>query len=323
MKPVFQILADDEDVTATIRDRFISLTLGDERGMSSDSLTLVLDDRDGRLAIPRKGARLRVRIGWQGRNLVDRGVYTVDGVTLSGPPDQMVIKANAADLRDSMRSPKDRTWDQVTLGDLVRTVAGDHDMEAKIAADLDGVALGHVDQTAESDLHLLTRLAAQHGAIAKPANGYLLFVPRGEAKSASGKQLPVVTIHRNQTSRHTFTEGDRSRYESVTAQWHDALTGAALTETFGAGEPVYQLRGSFGSAAEALAAAEAKYRELQFKGARLSLAVSDMDVGLFAEGPIVAAGFRDGINGDWVADSVVIELSERGLAGRVEAVVGR
>lgn len=323
MRPDYQIIADESDITAKIRERFLSLSLTDNRGMQSDSLKLVLDDRDNLLAIPRKGTKLRLKIGWQGKALVDRGSYTVDTVDLSGPPDQMTIKANAADLREGMKAPKDRSWDQVTVGDLVGTIASDHGLKAKVAESLSSIALVHVDQTSESDLHLLTRLGGKHGAIAKPVNDFLLFVPRGEAKSVSGKLLKAVTINRNQTSRHSMSSGDRAKYQSVTAKWQDTASGTEQTETFGSGEPVYQLRTSHASAAEAKTAAEAKYRDLQYKGARLMLSLSVCDPGLFAEAPIIAEGFRSGIDGDWVADSVAIDLNDRGLTGRVVGVMGR
>lgn len=52
-----------------------------------------------------------------------------------------------------------------------------------MAESLAGIHVTHLDQTEEPDLHLLTRLAREHGAVAKPVAGFLVFVPRGEAKA--------------------------------------------------------------------------------------------------------------------------------------------
>jgi hypothetical protein len=61
---------------------------------------------------------------------------------------------------------------------------------ALVSQQLALIAIEHIDQSNESDLHLLTRLARQHGAVSKPVAGFLVFVFKGEAKSATGQQLP-------------------------------------------------------------------------------------------------------------------------------------
>ncbi|MDF1583908.1 MAG: hypothetical protein P1P78_11420 [Methyloprofundus sp.] len=63
MTPAYKILANQNDITAAIRDRLISLNITDEAGMQSDSITIVLDDRDNIIELPNKGAQLDVFIG--------------------------------------------------------------------------------------------------------------------------------------------------------------------------------------------------------------------------------------------------------------------
>ncbi|MDP0983976.1 phage late control D family protein, partial [Klebsiella variicola] len=64
----------------------ISLELTDNRGCESDELTIAIDDSDGRIELPPRGAELSGSMGWQGEPLVYKGVYTVDEVAHSGPP---------------------------------------------------------------------------------------------------------------------------------------------------------------------------------------------------------------------------------------------
>nr|VFK45556.1 MAG: hypothetical protein BECKTC1821E_GA0114239_10514 [Candidatus Kentron sp. TC] len=54
-------------------------------------------------------------------------------------------------------------------------------------------------------------------AVAKPAGGYLLFVPRGEAKTAIGREIPSVAIHWGETAEHRVTLANRGKYQSVIA----------------------------------------------------------------------------------------------------------
>ena len=55
MTPDFRIRADREDKTAVIKDRLLSLRLTDEAELKADDVELVLDDRDGAIALPRTG----------------------------------------------------------------------------------------------------------------------------------------------------------------------------------------------------------------------------------------------------------------------------
>ncbi|EFJ8196132.1 phage late control D family protein, partial [Escherichia coli] len=53
--------------------RLMSLSLTDNRGFEADQLTITLDDADGQLQLPPRGARLTVLIGWKGEPLTEKG----------------------------------------------------------------------------------------------------------------------------------------------------------------------------------------------------------------------------------------------------------
>src|SRR3546814_16015820 len=83
------------------------------------------------LAIPKEGAVLRVQLGWkQGRDvtagLVDKGSFKVDDVTHSGPPDQIRIRARAADFTSAIRNRREQSWKDATLGTVLAEIAGRH-----------------------------------------------------------------------------------------------------------------------------------------------------------------------------------------------------
>jgi phage protein D len=94
------------------RLRLVSLAISEKRGDEADQLDIVLDDADGLLAIPPEGARLLVMLGWkQGRDvapgLVHKGSFKVDEVNHSGPPDQIRIRARAADFTSAIRNRRE------------------------------------------------------------------------------------------------------------------------------------------------------------------------------------------------------------------------
>ncbi len=320
MTPAYNILADHQDITSAIRDRLLSLTLTDKAGMKSDTVELRLDDRDGHVALPRKGAELNVSLGYE-QALVKMGLYVVDELELSSPPATMVIRAKAANMRASLKAHKTRAFDKTTLGTVVKTLAAEHGLEARVGDALADMSLSHLDQTEESDLHLLTRLARQYDAVAKPAGGYLLFVPRGEAKSASGKTLPDIALGPHQVSDYRVTLADRDKYGAVIAKWHNTTSGEHTEIKTGEGKPIYTLRHTYPDAETASAAARARLDTLNRGQAKISLTVTPGNPYLAAEAKLTLTGFRDGINGHWIATQVDHALSNNGYATRVQAEI--
>ena len=56
-------------------------------------------------------------------------------------------------------------------------IARRNNLTPRVDATLAAIKVAHIDQTNESDVHLLTRLAGQHDAVATMKNGSLLFLP--------------------------------------------------------------------------------------------------------------------------------------------------
>lgn len=320
MTPDFRIEVDgSQDATAAIRDRLLQLSVTDEAGEQSDSAEIRIDDRDGVVALPRKGSRLSISLGWLDGKLTPAGEFTVDETALEGPPDTLVIRARAADMRSSLKSRKSRSWSDVSLGDLVGDIASEHGLKGRVGDSLRSVRIPHLDQTEESDLHLLTRVARDYDAIAKAAAGMLLLVPRGEASSATGRKMPTVDIEPADASRWRAYLSDRGEYSAVTARWRDADAAGSVTEEEGSGEPVYALRRLYPSSGEARDAARAKLRSLLRGTGRLGITLEPGRPEVAAEAELRLAGFRAGLDGRWICTRAVHRISDRGYSTSVTA----
>jgi phage protein D len=195
--PAYRIIANSADITATVRQRLVSLRIIDESGVHSDRFELILADHDplNAIQLPSTGAELDVSIGYDGaaRRM---GLFIVDEVELSGPPRQMRISAKASphDVTPTgitaLQTQRSRSWPlNTTISAMVTAIANDHGLKPAVAAALGSIQLPHIDQTNESDINLLTRVARDHDAVAKPGGGRLVMVPRAASKSASGAFL--------------------------------------------------------------------------------------------------------------------------------------
>lgn len=100
--PAWRLTINDRDVTASLSNRIISLSLVDYRGFEADTLNLSIDDTDGQMPLPTRGAKLTLALGWHGTPLIDKGSYVIDSVEHSGAPDTVTLSAKSADFRESL-----------------------------------------------------------------------------------------------------------------------------------------------------------------------------------------------------------------------------
>lgn len=319
--PSYRLVVNGVDITPRVNGRLNSLTLTDNRGLEADTLDLALADHDGALELPPKGAEIQVAIGWEG-DLVDKGTFIVDEIEHSGAPDQLRIRARSADMREQLPGRKSRSWHKTTVGALVRQIATEHGLTAVVGDTLANIRISHLDQTDESDLHLLTRLAERYDAIATIKAGRLLFIPAGEARTATGKPLPLVTIDRSDGDQHRYVITDRDAYTGVKAYWNNVSGGRREVVIAGLGDNAKELRATYASAADALAAANAELLRLQRGVAEFSMTLAHGRPELIAETPIRLRGFKPEIDAtDWVATKVTHQLSDSGFTSSLEAEV--
>lgn len=319
MTPQFRIIADSKDITALIADRLLGLTVTDEAGMQSDSVSIRIDNRDGRVAMPSQGAQLEVYLGYAETGMSRMGLYVVDELSESGPPTALTITAKAADMRDTLKEKRTQPWEDMTLGDLLATVAKRNGYTAKISEALASVPVGHIDQTEESDMHLLTRLAKEHDVVAKPAGGNLLFVPKGEAKSVTGKSMPSVALAQKDIIQWSVSMNGRGKYPSVKSNYHDTETASRTDVVVGEGSPVRVLSTSYPTAEAARTAAQGEYHRQQRGTGKLSVTIEG-NASIGAEAKLTISGNSQASNGQWSVIRVEHSLTPgEGYRSEIEA----
>ncbi len=337
MQPRFRIYANNQEITAAIRDRLIELVVTDEAGIQSDELKLTLDDRrreDGAIAeLPRIGTVLTVSLGYAETTLVAMGRFIVDEIEIRSPPATLTVSAKAADMVGPFRSPKTRSWDATTLGQLVETIAAEHHYQAKIDPELGAIPIPHLDQTAESDMALLTRLAAKHDAVAKPVAGFLVLAKQGAIKTITGQVMPTIKLTASDLAewryRHSArkpggsgstSDGDTQKPPTtaaggVKAYWWDFEKGERREVTVGS-PPFEEIRYVHATEAEAKAAAATRKNTGERRQGELSFSLPG-DPRLVAEGRL-SINLRPGIPTDWRIKRVEHRLGAQGYTTQVE-----
>lgn len=352
--PAFTVVVDGVDVTKKSRSRLISLSLTDNREAEADTLELVLDDTDGELDLPRRGALIHLAIGWQGKPLIPKGAYTVDEITHSGAPDQLTITARSADFRASLNVNREQSWHNVTLSDIAKTIATRNKLTAKVQPELAQIKIDHSDQTNESDASYLSRLGREYGFVLNIKNSALRLISAGSERTADGKPIPTITITRKSGDQHQFTIADRDAYTGVTAHYinhHKAEREGVTVKRrrkkqhtatptqkkdpgqttgdkhqgdylIGSDENVLVLRHTYASEGNAKRAAKSAWERLQRGTASFSITLATGQPEITPEYPVKVSGFKPAIDeARWTITAVTHEIGDSGLISTLEMEV--
>ncbi|WP_047230266.1 phage late control D family protein [Pseudomonas brassicacearum] len=272
--PAYRITVDGKDIAQLISPRLMNLDLTDNRGIEADQLSITLSDHDGLLAIPPTGAIIRLWLGWSDTGLVDKGTYTVDETEHSGAPDVLSIRARSADLRKGFKTKRERSWSNTTLGTVLSDIALGNGLTATIADALDESPILQLDQANESDANLISRLGEEFDAVVTVKAGCLLCLPAGGGKTATGTELPHLTLTRADGDQHRYLQADRDSYDGVRAYFYDVNSAKKQEAIAGGGENLKDLRHTFSDRQSALRAARAEFNRLQRGSATLSYALA-------------------------------------------------
>lgn len=338
--PGFSITLGEKALTE-LNDRIMSISLTDNRGFEADQVTLEIDDSDALVALPSRGAKIAVSLGWLGEALVYKGIYTVDEVAHDGPPDRITITARSADFRDEFNVKREVSWHDVTVERVVSAIARRYGLTPHISDVLMDIEIDHADQTQESDMSFLTRMAEMLGAIATVKNGALLFILPGGGVTASGRALPSAAITRSSGDRHRFRIADRDAYTGVRAYWLDLNYGkkkkvsvkrrkttkatkeksSSREGEYMSGEDgnVYVLRKTYQNEEAAKRAAAAKWQQLQRGAAEFSITLARGRAELYPEMHVTVTGFKASIDEqDWIISKAQHDVDSNGFTTRLD-----
>lgn len=316
--PDYRVTVDGMDISPRIRPRLVSMTIAEKRGEDADQLDLVLDDSDGRLAIPAEGAVITVEIGWaSGRDvtpgLVSRGSFRVDEVEHRGPPDQITIKARSADVSGALRIRREQSWHDTTIGAVIAEIAGRNGLTPRCAADIAAIAVPTLIQSRESDAALLRRMGREQDAVATVKHGALIFTRAASGTTAGGQPLPTIAITRASGDQHSYRVAKREGEQGVTAAWHDRAGATQRTVTVGTADGARRLSRVYPTEAAARQAAQAEYsragrRPVSFD---YTLALGRPDAA--PECRVSVSGFKPEIDAvEWIAVETRHSLSNSG-----------
>jgi len=182
-----------KEATADVLPDLLSFSYDDKESGEADEVSLVLKDPDGKWAAswsPEKGQIVKASIVPKGALTLRCGTFYVDSLRTSGSPRVMEIKAVSVPQKTAIRRlQKTKSWEAVSLGEIVQQIASSHEMKALYDVE-DDPDYDRVDQKQESDLKFLQRLCEDAGFSLKVTDGRLVVFNQETYE----KKAPIETI---------------------------------------------------------------------------------------------------------------------------------
>ncbi|MCH7275051.1 MAG: phage late control D family protein [Paraburkholderia tropica] len=315
-EPDYRITIAGRDISKRFAPRLQSLTVTESRSEEADTVDIVLDDARGDIALPKRGQEIKVSIGWAGSPLIDKGTFIINEFEYAGAPDTITVRARSAAMRDGMQERREKSWHKQTIGAIVKSIAARYSLAPAIGDTLAKIAIAHIDQTQESDMSFLTRLAKRYDAVMNVKDKRLLFMPIGTGKTASGKPLDELAIVRKDGDSHRYHVSERENYNAVRAHYHSNGHGRRKSVIVGGenNHNVKVLPEDYATKEEAMAAAQAEYNRTQRSQQTLSYSLAWGRPEVFPEMPVTVAGLKPEIDeAAWIVKRATHTLDDSGL----------
>lgn len=302
-KPMVQVLANGTDVTGNIMPGLLSLTITDGVGRDYDSVRIEIDDKDGIVSPPSKGAELQVLAGYID-DVQDFGTFIVDQVSLNGWPQTISVTARSMDGLSEAKQKRDQSYlkeDFPTYEDIFDELAGRMGVTLSMSAEIGGKSVEFESQFGESDVTFASRLGDKLDAAVSVKQGRLIVVPRGQGQSAGSSELPEIMVTRpGNVLNYNATTFNVPKHSSVRAVWFDRFNNVQKEVTVEAGGegPEYLLRQNFQDENDAREQARATAAALK-RGEGQATFEIDGEPSARAESYVNVSGIRSLVDGRW------------------------
>lgn len=171
--------------------------------------------------------------------------------------------------KSGYRQRRSASYGPTTLGALFRQLVSRHGFSPRVAPSLEELEIAHIDQSNESDMAFITRLAKRYCAVTKPFNELYVLAEAGRVASLSGQLLPEVKLSMTEDNRAgeqafitaKLDEKSRAKYDGCRVTWWDAAVGKQRVVHVG-NAPFKTLRQRYQNEAEARAMAEGELRRV-------------------------------------------------------------
>lgn len=320
MKPAFSVSVGGVSVTGNLVDRLLQLEVTDQEGSQSDTVRIMVDDRDGILGIPDRGSLISVAMGYTS-SIRHMGMFTVDSVSVRGWPRQLEVSGKSMDFTKLMKEQRSKHYDEKTVQQICGEIASRHGLSNGCTGSIANLKLS-IGQLGVSDAHFLQNIADEHDSVFGIKDGQLILKKKGENISGF-----AIIAHPGNVMEYDLSFQDRNSHKGGDADWWDrksarrqrskrygsARGGRKQSPATSRSSKIHQ-----NGQREADDAADSRVKALGRGELHLRMTIVG-DPSFRAEMILIVAGVRAGVDGAYRIKSVVHSLSGDGYKTSIEA----
>lgn len=254
-KPVVQVIGQSgTDLMPGWGHALVSVEFTDNDGGEADEVNITFAVQAPFPNSPAEGTKYRLLYGWGEDDLRDAGLFTYQSDSLAGDAESgwtMTITARASDFIDADKAADSEHFDDLTAGEIFQKLASRSGKSAVVDAAIAAIRIPYRLRYNQSLTGFANELAEELGGTLKFAGGKMLVPMRAGAKTASGKEMPVISVDFSAVTGVEISTEGKGRYAVAGSGFFDPLAG--LQKLFEAA--------SIGSASRFLALHPARSRE--------------------------------------------------------------
>lgn len=320
---LFTVHYEGQNITADIANDVLSIAYTDNEDGKVDDVSLLLKDETHQWIgpwMPEKGDLFNVTFLPDGMPALHSGQVQVDEISASEPPSVIEIKGVSVPIKSGVRRLlKSRAWEKTTYQGIANEIADGAELQLVFLIDADdGPYYERVDQTEESDLSFLNRLAQDEGFSLKVTDCQLVVFEQAMFEARE----PVAFFTRGQSAikSWSFTNQSYDVYKSCTCKYRLPKKKKSIHYTYvdpdiedGSNLKIRKLVANLAEARRKAKAALRRKNRYQYTGAMALVGDSRLCAGV----TIVISGFG-GYDGKYIIAKATHTLDGSGYTTAVE-----
>ena len=313
-RAIFSVTVAGTNITAPLLPVLIQMTVTDNVGTHSDTANLEIDDTDGRIMLPQKGAPVIIALGWDGGGVRVVFTGTVDEVKSSGSRSagrKINITAKGMDTTKKPKQNQQRHFDNATIRDILTQSGRTAGItEINIDPSLADLARVYFDMRDESFIHAGERLAREIGGNFRIQGNTATLSKRGGGYTAFVRAVWGDNLH----SWDIAPDLGRTQFGEVAARWYDKReakwkqtrqsTGSSVSARHDHRHP----KPDENEARQQVGSDKATTNRDKAQGS----VTIEGDTGAIPDGLCIIAGARPGVDGPFRIESVTHTYSRGG-----------
>lgn len=225
------LLVDGQEVAI---ENILSLSFNDRAGSKSDRVTVKVVPSFKR---PKPSSKLELIFKRSVNDILTEvmecGLFHIQTVTRTNNQ-ALSFTATGVEFNSKQKTKISQHYQKTKLSNIVNIVAGR--LGHKVKFKTTDIFIKSLNQTNETDINFLERLAGEYNVLFSIKNDIIYFVNKND------ESLPVTPIEADKCKSISLKHSSKTYYKSCLASWWDIQDGKLKDITIGKGEPVLKMK---------------------------------------------------------------------------------